>query len=332
MRVLLILGALLASACASSGGGLTSAPACAVSAADRAWIDRALTAWRHSANGIDGLRDVRPFEAVFFDDDCVLTSPDAFSAASVAEVNWTATPHLGEVRLPNDDAMPAGVTSFASADETHAFFVMSTPSVWRAGGVRNDGLGLETMMVAVLLHEGAHVAQMNTYGARMGELATANNLGDDFNDDSIQLRFGENAEFAASVAHETELLFQAATAPDDLTARMLARQARELMRARQARWFVGGDAALAEAEDIWLTFEGSGQWIGYHWLMSAQGAGVAREVAMPHFARRSRWWSQNEGLALALALDRIEGSAWRAQAFGAGAENLPAMLDRALAD
>jgi hypothetical protein len=223
-------------------------------------------------------------------------------------------------------------TCIGRADETHAFFVMSTPSVWQAGGVRNDGLGLETMMVAVLLHEGAHVAQMNTYGARIGALATANNLGDDFSDDSIQHRFGGNADFAASVARETELLFQAAAAPDEATARSSARQARELMRARQAHWFVGVDAALAEAENIWLTFEGSGQWVGYHWLIDAHGAGIARDVAMPHFARRSRWWSQNEGLGLALALERIGGPAWRAQAFGAGAETLPTMLDRALAD
>ncbi|HVK82426.1 MAG TPA: hypothetical protein VM915_17640, partial [Verrucomicrobiae bacterium] len=281
---------------------------------------------------VEGLRNVRPFEAVFFDADCVLTSPNAFSAANVADVTWAAIPHTGEVTLPNGDVMPAGVTSFASADEVRAFFVMSTPSVWQAGGVRNDGLGLETMMVAVLLHEGAHVAQMDTYGARIGALAAANGFPEDFNDDSIQHRFGENTDFAASVEQETALLFQAADAPDEAMARALARQARDLMRARQARWFTGADAALAEAEDIWLTFEGSGQWVGYRWLIDPDGAGVATDVAMPHFGRRSRWWSQKEGLAFALALERIGGPAWQAQAFGGGAETLPAMLDRALAD
>lgn len=331
MRGLLVIGALLVSACASSGVGVSAAPACEVSAADRAWIDRSLDAWRTNVASIEGLRDVRPFEAVFFDADCVLTSANAFGAANVADISWTIAPHAGQVRLPNGDMMPAGVTSFASADDARAFFVMSTPSVWQAGGVRNDGLGLETMMVAVLLHEGAHVAQSTTYGARMTELVVTHNLGEDFNDDSIQQRFGENAEFAASVERETELLFQAAAAPDVATARALAREARDMMRARQARWFVGADAALAEAEDIWLTFEGSGQWIGYRWLIDPQGAGVASDVAMPHFGRRSRWWSQKEGLALALALERLAGPAWRARAFGGGAETLPAMLDRALA-
>jgi hypothetical protein len=51
---------------------------------------------------------------------------------------------------------------------------------------------------------------------------------------------------------------------------------------------------------------------------------------MAHFARRGRWWSQNEGIALAFALDRIAGPGWRRHAFGDGAETLPAMLERAL--
>jgi hypothetical protein len=38
--------------------------------------------------------------------------------------------------------MPAGVTSFRERRWRAAFFVMSTPSVWRAAGVTNDALGL----------------------------------------------------------------------------------------------------------------------------------------------------------------------------------------------
>lgn len=261
----------------------------------------------------------------------MLTSADAFSADRVAEVTWTATPHRGQVTLPNGDVMPAIVTSFARPDEARAFFVMSTPSVWRAGGVTNEALGLERMMTAVLLHEGAHVAQSDSYGARIAALAAANNLPDDFNDDSIQERFGATAQFAVSVQRETDLFFQAADAPDEATARRLAGEARALMRTRQARWYTGADAYLTEAEDIWLTFEGAGQWVGYQSAMHPAGGGAEVDVAMPNFARRSRWWSQNEGLGLAMALDRIADFDWKRQAFGAGEQTLTAMLDQALA-
>lgn len=323
----LLLAACLTTACATSA----SIPACGVSEADRAWIDGALAAWRLSAREITGIGEVRDFQAIFFDDDCVLTSADAFHGGAGADIAWRATPHRGAVRLPNAEEIPAGVTSFAAEGESGAFFVMSTPSVWQTGGVRNEELGLETMMVAVFLHEGAHISQSSTYGRRITALAEANNLPDDFNDDSIQERFGENTEFAASVQHETDLFFAAAASKDDAEAERLAREARDLMRTRQARWYVGADAYLAEAEDIWLTFEGSGQWVGYQWLVHPAGGGVDAEVVMPNFARRSRWWSQNEGLGLALALDRLSRLDWKRQAFGEGALTLAAMLDDALA-
>lgn len=331
LRSLLLVAAIALNSCASAPLA-PSPPACEVSAQDREWIDGALDAWRFTANEITGVRNLRSFDAVFFDDDCVLTSPNAFSAASVADVVWNATPHAGEITLPGGDVMPAGVTSFASADGERAFFVMSTPSVWRAAGVRNDALGLETMMTGVLLHEGSHVAQLDAYGARIAAIETASHLpGDDINDDMVQNRFGENAEFAASVERETELLFQVTNTRDDAEARRLAREARDMMRARQARWYVGADAYLADAEDTWLTLEGSGQWVAYQWIVHPSGGGRERDAAMVNFARRGRFWSQKEGIALAFAVDRLAGFDWKHHAFADGEMTLVQMLDAALA-
>lgn len=330
MRVLIAAAVLVLSACATSPAAPT-APTCSVSAEDREWINGAISAWRFSAREITGVATRQPFDAVFFDDDCVLTSANAFTAASAEEVVWSWAPHTGEITLRDGQAMPAGVTSFASAEGGRAFLVMSTPSVWRAAGVSNDVLGLEAMMTAVVLHEGSHVAQTATYGARIAAIAAANNLPDDFNDDSIQQRFGENAEFAASVERETELLFQAAAAPDQATARRLAGEARDMMRARQARWFTGADAYLADAEDVWLSFEGTGQWLGYQWLVHPSGGGVETEAALAHFARRGRWWSQKEGAALALVVGRLATFEWMPDAFGGSDSTLTQMLDAALA-
>lgn len=328
MRALLFVMAVALAACATSA---RPDETCALSSEDRAWIDASLHAWRFSAAEIISGAAAPSFEAVFFDDACVLTSPDAFSATDVAAVRWTAAPHTGEITLPTGETMPAGVVSFASADGARAFFVMSTPSIWRAAGVSNEALGLETMMTAVLLHEGSHVAQSSTYGALMLALTAANNLSDDFNDNTIQERFGSNAEFAASIERETDLRFQIAGNPNEAEARRLAREALDLMRARRARWFVGEDAYLAEAEDIWLTFEGTGQWLGYQWIVHPAGGGADSAAAMPHFARRGRSWSQKQGIALAFAVDRLARFDWKSRAYGNGAMTLTEMLESALA-
>ena len=337
LRHMVLAALLLTGGCATSASPrqtapVAAAPACEISPEDRAWIDRALEAWRMTSREITHMRRGEDFQAVFFDADCVLVSTDALSSREAGAVTWTASPHAGTITLPNGDQMPAGVTSFTKADSGDAFFVMSTPSVWRASGVDNPQLGLETMMVAVLLHEGSHVSQGTTYGLRVGALAERYHLPESFDDDSMQGRFRDNADFSASIARETDLFFQAAAAPSGDGARRLAREARDMMRSRAARWVVGEDAYWTEAEDLWLSFEGSGQWAGYEWVIHPQGANVAPAIAIPNFAGRSGWWSQNEGLAIFLALDRIAGPGWKRHVYGDGQLTALQLLDEALAE
>ncbi|MDX1480512.1 MAG: hypothetical protein R3315_02490 [Woeseiaceae bacterium] len=244
---------------------------------------------------------------------------------------WETVSHDGSIALPDGETMPAVVTSFTSSGAIGAFFVMSTPTVWRDAGVSGGALDLETLMVAVLLHEASHVVQLSTYGLRVDDIQRRFGLPDSFGDDSLQERFEQEQAFTRSIARETDLFFEAAFAEDDDTAWRLAYEARELMRARAARWFIGEETYWREAEDVWLTFEGSGQWIGYHWLTSPWGADVTPAAAMEGFGRRSRWWSQNQGLSIALTLDRLSGPVWRRQAFGEGRLTLLEMLDELLA-
>lgn len=306
----------------------TAPQACGVSAEDRAWLDRSVTAWRNRLSRLGPPGGIRRRTAIIFDSQCMLTSDDAMQSAG--PVTWTASPHDGMVTLPDGQRMPAGVTSFAGGDNQTGFFVMSTPSVWQQGGVPGGPMGLETLMTAVMLHEGSHILQLNTYMQRITDLSLRNALPDSFSDDSIQKRFESEPEFKASVERETDLLFSAAAAPDDATARQLAKAARKLIAERQSRWFTGQDAYLAEAEDVFLTLEGSGQWQGFEWLISSDGAALAPDAAMSGFGRRSKWWSQKEGLALFLVVDRLYGPAWRGDVFGPGTLTGLQWLDSAL--
>jgi len=323
--VVCLLAAAVLNACATP----PAPSACAFSAEDEAWIARSVTAWRYASREIGGFTAPADMQSLFFDDDCALLSGNALGGAGAPV--WNATAHGEMVTLPNGEEMPASVTSFTSGSGGRAYFVMSTPSIWRAGGVDGGPLGLETLMTAVLLHEASHVTQAATYGRRMELLSEANNLPEEFNDDSLQRRFESEAAFAASITRETELLLQASGAADDEQARRLAREARALMVSRAESYFTGDDAYWREAEDIWLTFEGSAQWLGYQWVVSAEGDNVAVAEAMPGFAQRSRWWSQKEGFALFMAIDRLTHGAWRAEVFGSGERTALQILDEALA-
>lgn len=322
MKVWIVLVvALSAAACASA----PAPPPCALPEADRAWLDQAVEAWRFTSREITGIERMPRTEAIFFGADCVLRSENAFGRKNVI---WTASTHGDTVALPNGSAIPVGVTSFASVDEKkQPFFVMSTPSVWQAGGV-GEGESLRTLMIAVMLHETSHVVQTRIFGDRLGALIDRYHLPDSFNDDSVQDRFKSNPEFAESVKQETQLFLEAAAASDVAEARALARKARRLMRERQTRWFVGDDAYFTEAEDIWLTFEGAGQWTGYQWLVHPRGGGRPKAELMARFSK-DRHWSQGEGFAIVMALERITGPSWKRHAFD-GAQTVLEMLDMAL--
>jgi hypothetical protein len=119
-------------------------------------------------------------------------------------------------------------------------------------------------------------------------------------------------------------------AEDDAEAWRLADRALELIKNRRARYYIGEVSYLAQIEDIFLTLEGSGQWAGYQWLTSPKGGAVTPAEAIPAFARRGGWWSQTEGLALILAIDRLDDRSWKAAAFGDGSMAGIALLEQAL--
>jgi len=329
-----VCGFLLAlSACSSNAAPLAtqmSAPPstqeCTLATSDRRWLDESVSAWNHALKHIAHAQ-AEQLTAVIFDASCTLTSETALTRGPV---QWSAVRHDGFVPLPDGQSMPAQVTSFAAPARKGAFFVMAAPSIWEEGRVEGGALNLETLMTAVLLHEGSHVLQFPTYGEEMAKLSRQHGLPKSFNDDSIQSQFGANQDFAASVARETELLFAAAAAGDLKEVRKLAREARTMMLSRRDRWFRGKDAHLREAEDIWLTMEGSGQWLAYRWLTDPRGGGVSTAIALPAFAKRGKWWSQKQGIALFLVLERLAPAGWGRQVFGGGTNKATLMLDLAL--
>ena len=136
-------------------------------------------------------------------------------------------------------------------------------------------------------------------------------LGSDFTDDIVQKRFGDNAEFKAAVEHERDILL-AGFAGDDTAARAAAREALSLINARRAKYFTGDNAAFLDLEDLFLTLEGMGQLAGYEWLAHPRGGARTSEAAVAQM--RSRWWSQEEGMAIMLIVQRLVPD-WRQRAF-----------------
>ena len=282
---------------------------CRMPTADAEWLNRALRAWEVVREQDLKLAPVEPPEVITFDRDCVYTVPPARPAV------WSARTYDRFILLPDGKPLPAGVVSFAATvgGSSKGFFVMSLPSVWKAGGVSST-LGLEVLMQGVFVHEIMHTRQFYFVNPRLAELTQRYHLPDDLSDDSLQDHFASHPAYVKDYEAERDLLFAAAAAPDDVTARKLASQALNLMQTRRARWFIADEAKWLPLDDIFLTMEGLGQWAGLRSVINEGHGKLDDRETLKEWRRGGRYWTQDEGLAIFLTVDRLYPG-WQTKAF-----------------
>ena len=315
--------------------GLMAFPAqaadCAFEGASRAAVERALSAWdRLDHIRIHAMVPVRPIIQVF-DLRCqyALTPSDA-GAFRVGDRAFDVEGHAhhGTIRIADAAPFPVGRISYASNDENGGSptFVISLPDVWAtdAADARDPG----QLFMAVFMHEFSHVQHMAGLNPRFEALEAAGYSGFEMGDDVMQRTFAQDPDYLAAYRQEMEVLTAAATAPDRGTTATKLAEARALIAARRERWFSGPDrAGWAAADDVFLTLEGGGQWAAYSWMIDPQGGGLAPEAALA--AMRTRWWSQEAGMMLMLAIDRLLPE-WPTFSFGPDGVTIDELLDRAL--
>jgi hypothetical protein len=279
---------------------------CAMSDPDRAWLEQALAQWQATETGVLGLAPQPLPRVIAIDAACTWSIPAGDFAA------MAGTTHAETVIFPDGGEAPVGPISFASGENN--YFAMSLPSVWRAAGVESE-FGLERMMTGVLLHEMMHIRQIDLARQGLaGSVAAAGIPDDELTDDIVQQRFDSDPAYVAAYQAERDALFAAAAAPTDGQARALAAEALELMRARRARWFAGDKAPFAAMDDVFLTMEGMGQFLIYSYFRSPEGGGASAADALRGVRRGGKWWTQDEGLALMLVVDRLLPG-WQQRAF-----------------
>jgi hypothetical protein len=173
-----------------------------------------------------------------------------------------------------------------------------------------------------------HTRQFYFVNPRMAQLTAQYKLSDDIGDDSLQDTFQKDPAYVADYQAETDLLYAAAGASTDAEAKVLARQALAKMRARRARWFVGDAEKWKPLDEIFLTMEGLGQWAAYAWFTDKQGPNLNPAKVLPEVRRKRNRWTQDEGLALFLVVNRLVPN-WQKRAFASNPELAESLLQRA---
>ena len=271
---------------------------CAFAAEDRQWLEDALDGWRTVSRDFLRAPEQRLPQIVTYDKRCSY----ALESRADSAPQWSISEHGGEISLPNGGKIPpAPIAVNAATDAGDNFVVMSLPSIWRPVAPKSE-IPLEWFLEGILFHELAHayqsaVAPETSFPALLKRLS----LPDNVSDDSVQDAFKANADYVRAYEAERDLLFRAASAPTDNEARALACEAVDKLRARRERHFSGSNAHWALVDELSLTTEGLGEWVSYKWLTSARG--LPSSLVLPKF--RGAYWSQEQGLATFLVVDRL---------------------------
>lgn len=278
------------------------------------WLKDWLNAWEFTNRQLLSLPPDTPPEMVFYDDTWLYTNA-AIAGSRISgpgiygqPLQWKKAKHADTLTLPDGQRVPVSLMSFAaSTPEGKSFFVMAAPAFWKNAGVESSAFSLDKMLTGVFLHEFTHTRQQKGFGRQVDSIERVHTFKEvPLSDDIVQGYFKADSDYVRSFREETDAFYTAAEAKDKQQAKDAVRKGLRLLKARQARYFTGNKAVLKPLDDIFLSMEGLGQYVAVYWLMHPQGGNVNRETAISGFRRKRNQWSQEEGLAMFLALTRLQ--------------------------
>jgi hypothetical protein len=296
------------------------------------------SAWKLVSKDLYKIEKVRPVEFVFFDDKYVYsTSKITIKKGSIVKGNnlinlklhWKRELHKDSLTLPDKSVVPINLMTFAAEIPTEgkSFFVMPLPSFWQQTGVSSKELGLENLITGVFIHEFSHSQQMQNFGKRMTAFEKQNNYGIEFSDDIIQNIFEKDTTYLKYYKKEIDFLY--GLIKNNSLDKSTVNAGLTLMKKRQNEYFKGKYNNLNEIDNFFLTMEGLGQYSMFLWLKHPKGGNITRERAIEGVRRGGKWWSQDEGFALFLILDKLTiPKNWAKDMFGYKTESVTSLIDR----
>ena len=298
-------------------------------APDLQGAEKWFAAWEFVSKEIYNIHTAKSVDFVFFDtayiystsdisipDGELINGPDFFNQ----KLAWKKKLHHGEIVLPNGQAVPVGLMSFASPganNQANVFFIMPLPGFWKKAGVESKELGLENLVTGVFLHEFSHSQQMQNFGKKISEYESMAKYKVDFSDDIVQDYFEKDSLYNVKFRNEVAVFYDAAAVNDKSNQTELIVKGIKMLKLRQDEYFRDSLMLFKEIDDFFLTMEGLGQYTMYAWLVHPRGGNIAAETALKGVRRGGRSWSQEEGLSLFLLLSKLyEAKQWSAQMFG----------------
>lgn len=299
------------------------------------------SAWELISMDVYKMNKVKPVEFIFFDNTYVystsnVTIPDGISISGPILLNlnlkWKKAVHNGSIIMPDKTKMDVGIMAFASTipnENGKSIFVMPLPSLWKEAGVNSSELGLDNLLTGIFIHEFSHTQLMQNFGEQLSLLENSTDFNIPFDDNLIQSIFQKDINYVKAYNQELDILYYIIKQEEfnkGLFNRSLA-----LMKQRHNAFFKENYKELVTLEDLFLTMEGLGQYSMYLWLIHPKGGNFNKKVAIDGVRKTKKWWSQEQGFAMFLVLEKISKSKkWAKELFGHKTSTITSIIEKKL--
>jgi hypothetical protein len=286
----------------------------------RAWMQEVITRWEQICR-----RELRispePLPWIVFYDEAFAwhMNPDAaeLPAHELAAFLFTFAGRPQTVaRVRNDGRLwvpgraplvlkPAAV-AMPYADDQKTFFIVPLPSMYRTLAGPAEAKALDDLFLGMAGHELTHTRQLVDVAQRIKRLPGRSKLPESLDDNILQERFGHDDDYRRLFLRERDLLMNAVFAEDRESCLRTLEKALAIADERKRRFLSGDAAGYSDLEDMFLVMEGTAVWVQFRMARDRAPAtedwGQTLQTLM---SRVGGAWSQEEGLALFLLMDRL---------------------------
>lgn len=344
LSVVLTAGLVVLSGCAGRPQpARTVTLQCPLTDSDARWIQNVLDSWARASRDFLEI-DPHPLpKTVLFNSTCVwylaLAAGEPPGSARVdtplrlagrpVPVQWLT--HDGTIVLPDGGTIQAGIIAVAMPHRggDDAYLVLALPEVWRRHPHASQDPHLGIRIPSAALHEMVHTRQLPDLRRLVKALGDRFDLPARFDDDVVEQRFENSAAYRTMFVAERDLLFDAIVETDMGRSTALVSEALSIAQRRRERFFVGDDEMYADLEDLFLNMEGIAEWVRFKHHQADPSWPTADAEIIDFLRGQENSWSQDEGLALTLLLDRMVPG-WKGHIFNSEMPSPLATLRRAI--
>jgi hypothetical protein len=197
------------------------------------------------------------------------------------------------------------VTTMPYDKDRKSFFIVALPALYHRLAGSDQAANLDELFLGLTAHELTHTRQLIYGMQQIKRLRAGNKLPESFDDNIIQQEFGTNDEYKMTFEKERKLLTSAVLAQDIKDCRQKVEEVLSFNQKRKERFFTGEKKAYSHLEDIFLALESTAMWVQYQAARDRAPAGEDWLKTLIKLSENTDSWSQEEGLALFLLIDRL---------------------------